>query len=285
MNEFRGPVLAADLARRFEWSLKETADETVMVGRPTDEVEQLFYRELTVAIDPKTHLPKSVSFEGNHAGQTGEPLAVVMSPRTSEPNRFPQDPNAHPLEVASRIDDSPRDRSPIRVVEHIARKAPVKPELPIDVEHALKVWETALGEIHSLHANVKRYTYETQSHVEHRAEGELSLSAPGVIQCTLRPSRIPPNATSHRRTSGGVAYELLPSPAEYWQYTPTEIRFSHHSNQPGWVLTHTGDDSKRIRTVSREVHPTSAGKSRSFRLGRLYFKRRLSRSRSGSTSA
>ena len=257
LNEFRGPVLAADLARRFEWSLKETADETVMVGRPTDEVEQLFYRELTVAIDPKTHLPKSVSFEGNHAGQTGEPLAVVMSPRTLEPNRFPQDPNARPLQVASRIEDSPREHSPIRVVEHITRKAQVQPELPIDLEHALKVWETALGEIHSLHANVTRYTYETQTHVEHRAEGELSYAAPGIVQCTLKPAPIDPNAQSRRRTSDGVAYELLPSPAEYWQFTPAAIQFSHRLHEPLWVLDFEDEGSKPVWILSQPENPTA----------------------------
>lgn len=255
LNEFRGPVSASDLARRFEWSVKTSAEEPILIGKPTDELERLFYERLAVTIDPKTHLPKSVSFFGTHSTQAGEPLAVVMSPRIEEPNRFPHDPHARPLKVARRNEDSPR-RSPIRVVEHITRTVALKPRLPADVEHALTAWETAAGQVRSLHANVKRYTYETKTHIEHRAVGELTFAAPQIVQCTLKPAPIDPNATSHRRTTDGVAFELLPSPAEFWQYTPDEIRFSHRSNQPLWVLSQAEDERNQVQWVSREDHQT-----------------------------
>lgn len=253
LNEFRGPVSAQDLSQRFEWSLKESDGDFVIVGRPTDEVEKLFYRELTVAIDPETHLPRTVGFSGTNAEESREPLAVVMSPRIEEPHRFPHDPDARPIQVASNEPPSAR-RSPIRVVEHITTGAKGKPELPADAEHALKVLETALGEVRSFHAHVNRYTYEIQNHIEHRAVGEFSFVAPFTMQCALRPASLDPKATSHKRTPDGAAFELLPSPAEYWQYTPAEIRFSHHPNQPAWVLSHKSGDANQVRIVSREEH-------------------------------
>lgn len=258
LNEFRGPVSADDLTRRFEWSIRATTAETILIGRPTDEVEQLFYRELTVAIDPKTHLPESVRFTGTHADGAREPLTVVMSPRIEEPNRFRDDPHARPLKVASH-DDGYENHSPIRVVEHVTPKSSVKPELPADVVHALTVLETNLRQVRSLHANVRRYTYETQSHIEHRAVGELSYASPTTVDCTLKPCPIDPHATSHRRTTDGMAFELLASPAEHWQYTASEIRFSHPPHQPAWVLSQAGGHPQPIRFVSREEHQATDG--------------------------
>jgi hypothetical protein len=49
----------------------------------------------------------------------------------------------------------------------------------------------------------------------------------------------------------------MPSPAEYWQYTPTEIRFSHRPNQPLFVLHQVGEDPTRMRVVSHQEARTA----------------------------
>jgi hypothetical protein len=250
LNEFRGPVSAADLARRFDWSLQENAGQIVLLGSPVDDVENLFYKQITVAIDPETSLPQSVAFAGSDPAATSEPLAVVLSPRVLEPNLLEPDQSARPLQFAARDEKTPGQQSPVRVVEHVTLKPAPLPELPAEILHALSLWEASAQKVQSLHAHVKRFTYDTVAQLEHRAVGKFSYSSTPQIHCTLKPAAIDPQAVSHKRTPEGTAFQLMPSPAEYWQYTAGEIQFSHTPGRPVFVLHQSG--ANRMRLVSHE---------------------------------
>ena len=252
LNEFRGPISAGDLTRRFEWSLEKAGEELLLAGKPTDDVERLFYKRFLVSIDPKTHLPQTVQFEGRNPTETRDPLAVVLSPRTEEPNLFLPAPSARPLKYVSRDEKTPRLHSPVRIVEHTA-KAPAGRDLPPEVRNALRNWESSARETLSLEANIRRFTYEAGTHVEQRAVGELSYASEPVVRCTLRPAPIDPAERSHRRTADGGAYDLMPAPAESWHYTPSEIRFFHRPGEPAFVLHHTA--GRAVRAVSHELAP------------------------------
>ncbi len=257
LNEFRGPVSAADLGKRYDWSMKQTGGQIELIGKPVDEVEKLFYKQLTVLIDPQTHLPKTLRFAGIEHLVRNEALAVVMSPRLEPPSTFPPTQSARPLQVASRDEETSAQNPLVRVVEHIALMPAPLPELPADLKRSLSLWETSARQVQSLHANVKRFTYESQNHVEQRAEGSLSYVNTPAVACTLKPAEIPPQELSRRTTDDGTAYVLLPSPAEYWQFVPTEIRFSHDPNRPALVLHRTVENANRVRIVSHEEPQTA----------------------------
>ena len=259
LNEFRGPISAEDLAGRFDWSLERTGEVILLAGEPVDQVEKLFYSRVIVSLDAKTHLPHSIMFSGRDRSDQGEPLAVVLSPRVGEPGLLPPVPGARPLQYVSRNEDVPRRPSPVRVVEHITGKLLPRPDLPAEVEHALRVWETSALEIQSLHANVKRFTYETENLIERRAVGEFSYSNPPAIHCALKPAVLSSHEQSARRTSTGAAFELLPSPAETWEYSAGEIRLPHPPSPAVIVFHHAGGRPSSIQTASHENIRTNAG--------------------------
>src|SRR5690606_11348217 len=118
LNEFRGPVSAADLKQRFAWSLQERGKDIVIVGTPTDEVEKLFFQKVAVTLDSQTRLPKTVRFQEANPQAQPKDLAVVISPRR-EPPRFLPDGTVRPLQFASREQPARRGDSPVRVVEHV----------------------------------------------------------------------------------------------------------------------------------------------------------------------
>ncbi len=230
VNEFRGPVSAADLQKRFEWTLRQAGKNVVMVGVPTDVVERLFYKRCEVTLDPKTHLPRAVRFAEPGRNRMSEPLAVVASPRYEEPRRFEPAAPLHPVQAASREGHLPRP-SPLKVAEHVVLKPVPEPHFPADLRQILRTWETAGREVQSLKARVQCSTYDHHAQIEHRSEGELTYSARGV-RCTLKPAKLSPNQTSARTAADGSPYQLSPAPAEHWESAPREIRLASHQKQP-----------------------------------------------------
>ncbi len=252
LNEFRGPVLAEDLVKRFDWTLKPNKGQWVMIGTPTDEVEKLFFQQLTVVLDSQTHLPSSVQFAGLDNKKPSKTLAVVMSPRWQEPNRFPSDVSAKPIPIASHNPRPIPDVSPVRVVEHVTLRPVPQRHLPVEVQSILTAWETASKQVHSLDATVKRHTFENQNRVEHRAEGGLTFTTPAQVECQLKPAKITASEVSQRLKADGVPFELLPSPGENWKYTPEQIRFAQKPGEQGILLTQNGQVPNTVRQASHQ---------------------------------
>lgn len=248
LNEFRGPVSRGSLQRRFDWSVQTRGQELVLTGTPNDEVEQLFFERVTVTINPKTHLPKTVQFQGQASKVQSKEFAVVMSPRlVEEPKLFFPDESARPLRVASR-----ESSSPVRVASHVTWVPAVKSTLPPHVQQTLELWEQSARQVRHFKAKVTRRVFENGQEVEHRAKGELTYSSLPVIHCTLKPQSLGVTETSERKNSAGVPFELMPSPEEHWVYTPTETRFFRKPGEMAIVLWHEGQHDQQVEWVSHE---------------------------------
>lgn len=245
LNEFRGPVRAMKLKQRFEWSVQHRGKEVVLHASPTDELEKLFFDQVTVTLDAKTHLPKTVRFQGRDSKGSQEELAVVMSPRIDEePRRFMPDETARPIQVASR-----ESESAVRVASHVTLVPVPQPSVAPHVQKTLELWEDSAKRVQNLKAKVTRQVFENGQQVEHRAEGELTYSSLPVIHCTLKPQMLESTEISQRTNSAGVPFELMPSPEEHWIYTPTETRFFQ---KPGEMAVVLWQQDQQVEWVSHE---------------------------------
>lgn len=252
LNDFRGPVTAADLKRRFDWSLQGRGRETVITGIPQDEVERLFFQKVAVTLDPETHLPKSVGFLGRDSKQSDEALAVVPGPRIAEPKRFQPAENARPLQLAQRNERHQRSKSSVRVVEHVTLMPVPKPEIPKKVQDLLMSWETSAQAIQAVDAKIERRVFERRQHVEHRASGEFAYRVPPIVHVTLKPADLAAIQTSKRTNAAGVPYELLPSPAEHWEYTPGGTTYFRHPGDSAFAIDPVGQNANRARLAATE---------------------------------
>ncbi|MCA9073155.1 MAG: hypothetical protein KDA84_29735, partial [Planctomycetaceae bacterium] len=232
LNEFRGPVFAAKLKEQFNWSVINNGQHYVLKGSPKDEVEQLFFDQVTVHVNPETHLPMTVQFQGQVSEVPTKELAVVMSPRVyEEPNRFSPDESARPLQVASREPDSF-----VQPATFTTDQPTPESTLAPRVRQALESWEQSAGRVEHFTAKVTRQVFQHGQEVEHRAEGELTYSSLPIIHCTFKPRALELTETSERKNSAGVPFKLRPSPEEHWVYTPTETRVFQNPGEMAVVL-------------------------------------------------
>jgi hypothetical protein len=57
ITELQGPVDAADLARRYDWSVSDTLDGVALTAVPRDQLERLFYSRFIVTLEGTTYRP------------------------------------------------------------------------------------------------------------------------------------------------------------------------------------------------------------------------------------
>lgn len=110
--ELQGPVDAADLGRRYNWSVTDDADAVELTAVPKDRLERLFYDRFTVTLDPADWRPTAIRFvtpDGRRgpavalrpwvdAGAADVRLVAFESPV----------PAAKPVRTADLSDDAPR---------------------------------------------------------------------------------------------------------------------------------------------------------------------------------
>ncbi len=88
VNEFLGPVSAADLEQRFIWQQAVSpAGKPVIQGRPRDVADQLFFRSFEITFDEAQNLPFSICFDDRHGKRAGHPidLHVLLEDRQARP--------------------------------------------------------------------------------------------------------------------------------------------------------------------------------------------------------
>jgi hypothetical protein len=138
--ELQGPIDAADLARRYDWTMMEGADAVVLTAVPKDRLEGLFYDRFSVTLDATTCRPTGVRFE-TAAGEASP--TVALRPWVDDDSETagaieyvgfesPEDAAERPIRTAELADDLPgllRNDVPLALTP-----APVPHDIAIPLE-------------------------------------------------------------------------------------------------------------------------------------------------------
>lgn len=123
VNEFLGPVNAADLEQRFTWqkALSPTGDPVIQ-GRPRDVADQLFFRSFELTFDETHGLPFSICFDDRQGKRAGHPIDLHVRLENRQPRL---------------IQTAGIELTTFRISQNNAA-----PLLPTEVTTALHRWET-----------------------------------------------------------------------------------------------------------------------------------------------
>jgi hypothetical protein len=190
-----GPVDAEGLRNGFDWTAAARPDGSVLLtGRPRDEIESLFYRQVEVAINAHSGLPESFHFI-NHDGRpkTEELIADIRGRTDTAP--LPLVNESQQLRVASLADLN--ELRPVPRDDRTARVAAI-----------LAGWEraTQADRVRAIH--FQRLWFDVAEGIEHRAAGTLRADAHGFCHLHLTPAAIAPGETSVAISANGRAYRL-----------------------------------------------------------------------------
>lgn len=73
--EMQGPIDAANLSRRYDWTVTDDLDAVELTAIPKDQLERLFYDRFTVTLDATTWRPIALRFPPRD-GRIGETVAL-----------------------------------------------------------------------------------------------------------------------------------------------------------------------------------------------------------------
>jgi hypothetical protein len=247
MLEFRGPVQADTLAKRFQWSVnqEEQSDKQPnvrLVGSTTDDVERLFYKSFEVTLDAKTHRPLSLRFSDRNGKWSDQHITLQSRLETNV-----ADSSSGSVTTADFKDDTKRsaNQSDVLPVQFLERAPNEQPPTETDddeptnitpkLKNILTRWAAASSGISS--ATFHRFRYDDNSKTERRATGVFYYESSTRGRYDIKSVANAGGEKSSKEDSAGKPYQLKQERSSKFVWT-------------GRSLMLVDDDEKNYRSLA-----------------------------------
>lgn len=139
--ELQGPIDAADLLKRYDWTVTDDLDAVELTAVPKDPLERLFYSRFTVTLDSATWRPISIRFPARD-GRIGETVALRPWVDEAMPDvqlvAFESNERQGFVRTADLSEDSPRLLRTEAVLELPPAPIPCEPKVVREPVEAVK---------------------------------------------------------------------------------------------------------------------------------------------------
>lgn len=244
INEFRGPVDADQLLKRYRFTEVKRARKLFrLTAVPRDDVEGLFMAGFEVAFSDNSFLPVSIQFVDTNGKQQGDSIALLTSRHESATEAFDRSPveqERSVVRLAAAVDDPAGESVQQANIKFPAKQGDDSKRL----QEVLNKWKANAKRTKTIRATFSRYEYDHIFHLETRARGTLAFRAPDKAKIEIEASKASIGATSQKFDKQGKRYLVEDhSKAETW------IWWKNH----GCMVSHA---SKQIDIYSKSRNPS-----------------------------